>query len=208
MYFFNTFFTVPKPCLFMTSFCIKTHQLCNNVCSWYHSKSHFPEVHIYAEQDRLKPQKISTIPLSLWGNLGYLTWVRQSSRKNSATHSCQCAQYFHVCKQWHGCQCLGVLTCTHMLRHATAHGDCTDTVRESAPQAEMLTLGEISLAAPGTRTCISTMPGFSVGGSTSWAVPAPHLTLLAFNYMEKSSAACTGEVFHCTLKDVGVMWFL
>ena len=32
----------------------------------------------------------------------------------------------------HGCQCLGFLTSAQMLRHATAHGGCTDTVRESA----------------------------------------------------------------------------
>ena len=37
--------------------------------------------------------------LSLAGNSGRLTWVRHSSRKNSATHSCQCVQYFRVSKQ-------------------------------------------------------------------------------------------------------------
>ena len=34
-----------------------------------------------------------------------------------------------------------------------------------------LTLGEKSLATPGTRTCISIAPGFPVGWSTRWAIP-------------------------------------
>ena len=37
--------------------------------------------------------------LSFAGNSGQLTWVRRSSHKSSATHSCQCVQYFHVSKQ-------------------------------------------------------------------------------------------------------------
>ena len=45
------------------------------------------------------------------GNLACLSWVRHSSHKGSATHSYQCVQYFHVLKQWYGCQCLGFLTC-------------------------------------------------------------------------------------------------
>ena len=49
--------------------------------------------------------------------------VRHSSRKSSATYSCQ---------QWYGCQCLGFLTCAQMLMHVIAHGGCTDTIRESA----------------------------------------------------------------------------
>ena len=32
----------------------------------------------------------------------------------------------------YGCQCLEFLTCSQMLMHA--HGGCTDTVRESAPE--------------------------------------------------------------------------
>ena len=31
-----------------------------------------------------------------------------------------------------GCQCLGSLTCAQTLMRATAHGGCTDTVREAA----------------------------------------------------------------------------
>ena len=74
--------------------------------------------------------------LSLAGNSGHLTWVRHSSRKSSATHSYQCVQYFPVSKQWYGCQCWGFLTCTRMSMHATAHGGCRDTVRESALKAD------------------------------------------------------------------------
>ena len=89
-------------------------------------------------------------------NSGGLTWVKHSSRKSSATHSCRCVQYFPVSEHWMvcGCQCSGFLTCTEMLMHAIARASCTDTVRES--------VGEKSLAAPGTRTFVSTAPGFSV----------------------------------------------
>ena len=30
-------------------------------------------------------------------------------------------QYFHVSRQWYGCQCLGILTCAHMLIRAIAY---------------------------------------------------------------------------------------
>ena len=58
--------------------------------------------------------------LSLVGNSDHLTWVRHSSCKSSATHSCQCVWHFHVSKQWYGCRYLGFLTYTQMLMHATA----------------------------------------------------------------------------------------
>ena len=74
--------------------------------------------------------------LSEVGNSGHLTRVRYSSRKSSATHSYHCAQYFPVSKQWYGCQCLGFLTCTQLLMHAIAHGGRTDTVRQSALEAD------------------------------------------------------------------------
>ena len=54
---------------------------------------------------------------------------------SSATHSYQCVQYFPVSKQWYGCQCLGFLTRAQMLMHAIVHGGCTDTVRQSALEA-------------------------------------------------------------------------
>ena len=70
-----------------------------------------------------------SISLSLMGNSGHLTWVWHSSCKSSATHSC-------VSKQWYGCLCLGFLTCEQMLMHVIVHGGCTDTVRESALEAD------------------------------------------------------------------------
>ena len=47
-------------------------------------------------------------------------------------------RYFRVSKQWHGCQCLGFLTCAQLLMHPIAplHGSCTDTVREFAMKAD------------------------------------------------------------------------
>ena len=46
-----------------------------------------------------------------------------------------------------------------MLMHATAHGGCTDTVRESALNVNSVT--------PGTPTRVNIVPGFSVGHSTN-----------------------------------------
>ena len=79
---------------------------------------------------------IFSTSLSLAGNSGGLTWVMHSSRKSSATHFCQRVQYFRLSRQWCGCQGLGFLTCAQLLMHATAHGGCTDTVRESALEVD------------------------------------------------------------------------
>ena len=59
--------------------------------------------------------------LSLEGNFGSLIWLRRSSLRSSASHSCRCVQCFRVYKQWYGCQCLGFLTSTQTLMHAVAH---------------------------------------------------------------------------------------
>ena len=63
----------------------------------------------------------------------------------------------------HGCQCLGFLTRAQMLMHAIIHGGCMDTVRESAQEVGS---GEEkkkkTFAAPGIRTRVSIVPGFSV----------------------------------------------
>ena len=75
------------------------------------------------------------ISLSFAGYMVRLMWVRRSSRKSSATHSCRCVQCFHVQKLV-CCQCLGFLTCTQMLMHVTAHGGCTDIIREPALTAD------------------------------------------------------------------------
>jgi len=58
--------------------------------------------------------------------------LRRSSRKSSATRSCQRVQYFGVFKQWYGCQSLDFLTSAQMLIHAIAHVSCTDTASELA----------------------------------------------------------------------------
>ena len=55
---------------------------------------------------------------------------------SSATHSNQCVQYVPVSKQWYGCQCLGFLTRAQMLIQAIAHWGRTDTVRQSALEAD------------------------------------------------------------------------
>ena len=67
--------------------------------------------------------------LSLLENSRRLNWVRHSSHKSSATHSCHCVQCFRESKQWNVCQCLGFLTYAQMLMH-------DDTVRESALEAD------------------------------------------------------------------------
>ena len=47
-------------------------------------------------------------------------------------------------------------------------------------------LGKKSLAAPGMWTCVSIAPGFSVGCSTSWAIPTPH-----------PASLCTAPMCNC-----------
>ena len=74
--------------------------------------------------------------LSFVGNLKCLTWVKHSSHKSSAIHSCQCVQYFHVSRQWCGCPCLGFLTCVLMLMHSIAARGCMDTASEPAPKVD------------------------------------------------------------------------
>ena len=74
--------------------------------------------------------------LSLMWNSVHFTWVRHSSRKSSATHSCQRLQYLYVSKQWYSCQCLGFLTRTQLM-HATAHRGCMDTVRQPALEEDL-----------------------------------------------------------------------
>ena len=91
------------------------------------------------------------------------TWVpylgRHSRHKISATYSCQCVQCLHVSKQWCDCQSLGFLTCAQILMHMIAHWGCTDTLRESALEADP---GRKSHAAPGSWAHSSIGPCFSV----------------------------------------------
>ena len=53
--------------------------------------------------------------------VGCLTCIKRSSRKNSATHSYQCVQYFPVSKRWYGCQCFGIFN----VRTDVNDCDCT-----------------------------------------------------------------------------------
>ena len=64
-----------------------------------------------------------------------------------------CLQY--ASKQGYGCQCLGFLTWTQALMHATAHWGCRNTVRVCTESR----LGERSLAVWETWTHISGAPG-------------------------------------------------
>ena len=93
----------------------------------------------------------SFLSVGLAGNLGHLTRVSHSAADAMAVlpteYSYRCVQYFHVSKEWYGCQCLGFLMCVQMLIHATAHGGCTNTVRESALKVGS---GRKSFPAPGT----------------------------------------------------------
>ena len=71
--------------------------------------------------------------------------------------------------------------------NAIACGGCMDTVRVCAGSWP----GQKFLATPGTRTCISIAPGFTVECSTSWAVPAP---LYSDKYVFMDTVrVCTGS---------------
>ena len=63
------------------------------------------------------------------GNSSHPTRVRHSSRKSSATHSCQCVQCFHVSQlvRLPVLENFNVLTDSIMLMRAITHGGCTDT---------------------------------------------------------------------------------
>ena len=107
--------------------------------------------------------------LTTVGNSGCLTWVRHSSPKSSATHSYLCVQHFPVSKQRYGCQRLGFVTCAQMLMHATAHGGRTNTVRESALEADS---GRKYLAARGNQTRIGVASVF-FGQMLYHSIPTP-----------------------------------
>ena len=57
-------------------------------------------------------------------------------KKSLAVPGTLCVQYFRVPRQWYGCRCLRLLTCTLMLMYTIAHRGCTDTVRESALEVD------------------------------------------------------------------------
>ena len=60
---------------------------------------------------------------------------------------------FYISQQWYGCQHLGFLMCTHiMLMHTTAHGCCTNTIRESALKVDPGRKNTHNHAASGNQT--------------------------------------------------------
>ena len=61
---------------------------------------------------------------------GALSGYGYSSRKSSATHSCQCVQYFRVSDNDMAISVWGIVTYAQMMMHAIAHDACTDTVRQ------------------------------------------------------------------------------
>ena len=85
--------------------------------------SHFPVLQMFF---KLKKQKNFINPSwEIWVGLpGY----SYSSHKSNITHPYPCVQYFYVSKQWHDCQCLGLLTWAQMLLHVAAHEGCMNTV--------------------------------------------------------------------------------
>lgn len=79
---------------------------------------------------------------------------------------------FTVSKQWYGSQSLGPLTCAHRsdVNYMIAHGGCTNTYKT-------LTVGEKSLAAPGSQSCISSTPDPTLKHLSYIPTPSLCLTL-------------------------------
>ena len=74
---------------------------------------------------------------SLTGNSGGLTWVRlHQPPEQRYPFLSVCAVFPCVQTMVYGCQWLGFLTSAQMLMHVTAHRGCTDTVTESALEAD------------------------------------------------------------------------
>ena len=78
-----------------------------------------------------KKREIVVLPCPLQEFQITVTWVRCST-----THCYQRVQHFPVSEYCYGCQCLGFVTHAQMLMHAIAPGGCTDTVRQSALEAD------------------------------------------------------------------------
>ena len=109
--------------------------------------------------------------------MGFLSWeiwvafpresqLQQSHATQPMGHArCFSVSIIHQTLTW----TTGSLTCTQMLMHVIAHVGVWTPIRQSALKLK-LTLGEKSLAAPGDRTCVSSMP---VRFSTNWATSPP-----------------------------------
>ena len=100
--------------------------------------------------------------MSLADNSGRLTVPTRAAI--AALYSCfyQCVQCFCVSEAWYWCQCLKLFACVQMLVPAFAHGGCL-------PGSWLC---ETAIAAPGIRTCVGVAPGFVIGHTTNWAIPA------------------------------------
>jgi len=127
-----------------------------------------------------------------------------NSHKSSTTLSYQWVQHFPVSKQWYGHQCLGFLTCAQMLMHVIAN--CTqDLYRLRKSVCTGNWLGEKSLPALKTWTCISITAGFSVRHSTNWVILAPGpVSLQMTKKTEVGSWSVTGQF--CSYDSSAVQW--
>ena len=90
-----------------------------------------------------------------------------------------------VAKQWHGCQCLGSLTCTHMLVHVIAEG-CMGTIRESALEVDP---GRKIPCWTGNQTCLGSLRVYQQS-----CIPAPY-----------KDVCSSSIIFTCPLT-TGVVW--
>ena len=106
---------------------------------------------IYLGMGNLKLRYFSSIyssSLSHAGNSGHLSWMRLQLHQEQRYPLLPLCAVFLSVRQWHGCQCLGYLTCAQMLMHAIAGRGCTKT-SESWPWAWNLLLHW------GKETCVS-----------------------------------------------------
>ena len=100
-----------------------------------------------------------------------LPWVPHNSCKSSTTHSYKGVVFL--------CVRIMVWLPVFGIFSACMHGDACNCTQGSADTVTEPTLevdpGEKFFAAPGTRTHISIVPGFSAKLSTDWTIPAPVL---------------------------------
>ena len=78
----------------------------------------------------LEDAPVLGVPLPFAGNSGCITWVRHSSRKSSATHSCNVYGIFVYPNNGMAASVWGFSTCAQM--HAIAYVDITNTVKTFA----------------------------------------------------------------------------
>ena len=125
--------------------------------------------------------------LSLAENSVRLTWLQQPQEQRYPSFPEYAVFIVSMQTVVCGCQCLGFVTCMRMFMQAIAHWGCTDTVRESALEADS-SLGEKSLAASGIRTRVSIAPGVSVRRSANFE---PHSVCWARHRLERGCVKCS-----------------